>query len=315
MPGIDKARGRVVALVVLLLLAAAALRGYLPGGAHARREPPTDNMAAFFAVIALLSVSIAIVAIAIIMRMRDRRVRPAAAEHTTERFGRASGQPTWRRLLIGFAVIVAWLLLVALFVRLGAPHGIEQPAAAPESSTATHDNGPATPPPQRPPSETGRDMLGYLGATTVALFLLVAAGAVVASQRQRRVTQPDTSSVESYGPATKTGVPETLVRAAELGLAEIEDLSREPREAIIACYAAMEREFANVPGAIPQDCDTATEVLARAIEHHAVRADSATELVELFAEARFSPHIMNEGHREVAVRVLERVLAEVRSPA
>ena len=80
MPGIDKARGRVVALVVLLILAAVALRGYLPGGARARREPPTDDMAAFLAVIALLSVSIAIVAIAIIARLRDRRAAPASAE-------------------------------------------------------------------------------------------------------------------------------------------------------------------------------------------------------------------------------------------
>jgi hypothetical protein len=217
-------------------------------------------------------------------------------------------------LLIGLALIVAWLLLVVLLLRLGAHHGISQPVPAPDSSTAAHSNGSASQP-QRSPSETARDMLGYLSVTTVALVLLVAVGAVVASRRQRHVTQPDTSSVDSYVPPTKSGVPETLARAAELGLAEIGDLRREPREAIIACYAAMEREFAHVPGAIPQDCDTATEVLARAIEHHAVRADSATQLVELFAEARFSPHVMSEGHREVAVRVLERVLAEVRSAA
>ena len=62
-----------------------------------------------------------------------------------------------------------------------------------------------------------------------------------------------------YWPSTPRS--ESLVRAAELGLAEIADLSREPREAIIACYAAMERELANVPGAVPQDFDTPTEVL------------------------------------------------------
>ena len=35
----------------------------------------------------------------------------------------------------------------------------------------------------------------------------------------------------------------------------------------------------------------------------------------LFAEARFSPHVMNEEHREVAVRALQLVLAELKSPA
>src|SRR6185312_7579504 len=97
---------------------------------------------------------------------------------------------------------------------------------------------------------------------------------------------------------------ESLARAARRGLDEMTDLSREPREAIIACYAAMERELAQVPGAVPQEFDTPTEVLARAVEHHALHADNAVQLVNLFAEARFSPHVMNEGHRDVAVRVL-----------
>jgi len=34
----------------------------------------------------------------------------------------------------------------------------------------------------------------------------------------------------------------------------------------------------------------------------------------LFAEARFSTHVMNEGHREAAERALRLVLDELRSP-
>ena len=75
----------------------------------------------------------------------------------------------------------------------------------------------------------------------------------------------------------------------------------------------MERELANVPGAAPQDFDTPTEVLVRAVEHQALHADHAVELVNLFEEARFSPHVMSERHREVAVQVLQLVLAELRS--
>ena len=56
------------------------------------------------------------------------------------------------------------------------------------------------------------------------------------------------------------------------------------------------------PARLPQDCDTPSEVLARAVDRHALHADSATQLVELFEEARFSPHVMNEGHRDTAVR-------------
>ena len=55
-----------------------------------------------------------------------------------------------------------------------------------------------------------------------------------------------------------------------------------------------------------------SEVLARAVEHDALRSDSATPLVELFEEARFSPHVMGEGHRDSAVQALRQVLAELR---
>jgi len=54
-------------------------------------------------------------------------------------------------------------------------------------------------------------------------------------------------------------------------------------------------------------------VLARAVERHVLRADSAIELVDLFEEARFSPHVMDEDHREVAVRVLQLVLDELQA--
>lgn len=56
-------------------------------------------------------------------------------------------------------------------------------------------------------------------------------------------------------------------------------------------------------------------MLARAVERHALHIDNAVQLVNLFEEARFSPHVMNEGHRDVAVEVLRLVLAEIRSPA
>jgi hypothetical protein len=150
----------------------------------------------------------------------------------------------------------------------------------------------------------------------MVLMLLVLAGVVIAGRRRQRrsataVVSPDTE----YRSAASVSAPNPLARAAEVGLAEIGDLSREPREAIIACYAAMERELENSPEVIPRESDTPSEVLARAVEHGALRADSATELVDLFEEARFSPHVMTEEHRETAVRVLRLVLDELRSVA
>jgi Domain of unknown function (DUF4129) len=308
----DKATGRVVAVIVLLIVIAASLRGYLPGAEHAARKSPPHSGASLVYVIAMLSVSVAIMAVAVIIRLRDpRRAAPSAAG-LPDRFSDGRGRPTWRVLAIGAAVLAAWLLTVWLLSHFVVLHTAGQAPAAPASPNPTPTNN-VTRPPQ--PRDVGEDraMLRSLIATAVALTVLTVVGAVAAARR-RRVGEVPIVAAEMPGSPAAAGAADSLVRAAEVGLAEIGDRSREPREAIIACYAAMERELAHVPGAVPQDFDTPTEVLARAVESHALRGDSAGELVNLFEEARFSPHVMSEAHRTSALSVLQLVLADLRSP-
>ena len=214
--------------------------------------------------------------------------------------------------MIGAAVLVVWLLVVWLLSQFIVLQGPGQPQSAAPSSAPTPaaNNSPRPPGPRDAGAD--RDVLHYLIASTVALLATIVGGAFVTARR-RRVGEPHIDPVQPLPVPTPTVASMSLVRAAESGLAEIEDLSREPREAIIACYAAMERELAHFPGAVPQDFDTPTEVLARAVEHHALHVDNAAELVNLFEEARFSPHVMSETHRESALRVLQLVLAELRS--
>ena len=61
----------------------------------------------------------------------------------------------------------------------------------------------------------------------------------------------------------------------------------EPRAAIIACYAAMERGFA-AAGSAPAVADTPAEVLARATRAGLVRSSLAETLTGLFRRARYS---------------------------
>ncbi len=308
----DRSTGRVVAVIVLLIVIAASLRGYLPGVDRAARRGPPDSPASLVYVIAMLSVSVVIVGVAIIVRLRDPRRAAPSAGGLSERFSDGRGRPTWRVLVIGAAVLVAWLLAVWLlshFVTLNI--GGEPPAAPPSTAPAPGTN--ASRPPQPPDVGADRDVLHYLIAATAALIVLIVVGAVFAARR-RRVEEPPTVGAEMPRPPTAPSTSESLVRAAEVGLAEIGDRSREPRAAIIACYAAMERELSRVPGAVPQDFDTPTEVLARAVENHVLHVDNAAELVNLFEEARFSPHVMSEAHRESALGVLQLVLADLRSP-
>jgi hypothetical protein len=307
----DRATGRVVAVIVLLIVIAASLRGYLPGVDRAAQKSPPDSGASLVYLGAMVGVSLVILSVAVIVRLRDPRRTAPSASGLSERFSDGRGRPTWRVLVIGAAVLVAWLLTVWLLSQFITLHVGGQPPTAPPSTAPTPATN-ASRPPQPPDAGADRDVLHYLIAATVALFVVIVMGAV-ATARRRRVGEPPIVAAEMSRPPTAPSTSESLVRAAEVGLAEIGDLSREPRAAIIACYAAMERELSRVPGAVPQDFDTPTEVLARAVENHALHGDSAAELVNLFEEARFSPHVMSEAHRMSALSVLQLVLADLRS--
>ena len=313
MGGIDRSTQRVIAVVTLLIIAALALRGYLPGiEPAADRKRPSSNPASLIVVVAMLSAAVAVIGFAIIARMRDRKPRRPAGGEPPRRSG-AMGRPTWRFSLIALGLVIGWLVLVLFLTSLGGDGPAQQPAPGPPAAGEEETPAPrrdAAPQPEADDPDAQTDVVGYLIPPMLVLMVLVVVGTAVASRRQRRDAKlhpaPDLEDVPA-APA----VTDSLARAAEVGLAEIGDLSREPREAIIACYAAMERELTRVPGAVPQDFDTPSEVLARAVDRRALRADSATELVELFEEARFSPHVMTEAHRDAAVLVLQRVLAEL----
>jgi Domain of unknown function (DUF4129) len=297
-------------VIVLMIVAAAALHGYLPGGEPPPRERPTSGFGSLFAVGAMLTVSMAIIAIAILTQSRRPSASPGAGAPPREMAG-ARRPLTWRMALIAAGVVIAWLLLTALLSRLNPALSIEQPPP----DAGTPPSGVPRPLAEEPPEpESPSSVFSLLAGSTVLLMVALFVGALIAARRQRHAMPPQIRVGDEYRSPATAG-PESLARAAELGLAEIGDLSREPREAIIACYAAMERELENSPEVVPRESDTPTEVLARAVEHQALGADSATELVDLFEEARFSPHVMTEEHREVAVRVLRLVLSELRSVA
>lgn len=297
-------------LIVLLILVAAALRGYLPDQHGEAPAEPGSGLTATIFVVAALAVTVALLVIAVIARLRDPPLLAPSAGDLSDMLGGDTRRPSWRVLLIGLTMTMAWLLIAMLLTRLFVAHNGSPSTPIPDSSALPA--GPSIAPP-RPHHDAG-DMVGTLIASSVPLLLMIVVAAVITSRRRWLAAQKPRpvgiadDHVASAAPAKRS---ELLARAAELGLAEMSGLSREPRQAIIACYAAMERGLANVPGAVPQDCDTSTEVVDRAVEHHALHADNAVELVNLFAEARFSPHVMNEGHREVAVRVLRLVLDEL----
>jgi len=304
----------VTVLVALLFMAAVALRGYVPGADQVAADTDQESPLAGIVVVGLLAAAVAVVVVAVVLRLMGRNARPPTAAARSDWLRRDRAGPTWRVSVIAFGLILGWLLLYAALSRLGGPRH-DVPAQIPGTTPDEAESEAARNAADLPPDVGGESsLLGYFYTATVIFLFVLVVGTIIASRRRRRPAHPArwADDGESGEPNTRS---ESLARAAEVGLAEVGDLSREPRKAIIACYAAMERELSLLPDAAPRDFDTASEVLARAVDHHALRPDSATQLVDLFDEARFSSHVMNEGHRDAAIGVLTHVLDELRSHA
>jgi hypothetical protein len=272
-----------------------ALRGYLPGSEPvADRQRPQSSPVALVVDVALLSISVAIIGFAIIARLRNHEARRPGAGSLPGSRG-AMGRPTWRFSLIALALAIGWLLLVMLLMRLGvgAP-GDQSPSGSPTIADPGSAQTTTNPVPRQPhsPDDPGPNVVGYLVPPMLILMALIVVGTAVASRRQRRAATSWAADGEVPEVPAQAGAAESLARAAEVGLAEIGDLTREPREAIIACYAAMEGELTHVPGAVPLDCDTPSEVLAA---QSPMRAACDSTLVTC-SRSTLSRR-MNEGHQ------------------
>src|SRR5271154_6163740 len=145
-PMMDKATGRVVAVIALLIAIAASLLGYLPGVEQAGQRQPPHSGSSLLYVAALLTVSLLIVAVALITRLRDPRRVASSASPLSDRLSRGHGRPAWRVLLIGAAFLLAWLLLVWLLSQFVGPHGIDQPQSVPQSAVPAPANNVPRPP-------------------------------------------------------------------------------------------------------------------------------------------------------------------------
>jgi Domain of unknown function (DUF4129) len=87
----------------------------------------------------------------------------------------------------------------------------------------------------------------------------------------------------------------------------------DPRQAIIACYAAMERGFA-AAGSAPAAADTPAEVLTRAAGAGIVRSGSAETLTGIFRRARYSTQPMTSADSGQAATALAQMRAELTPP-
>ncbi len=137
-------------------------------------------------------------------------------------------------------------------------------------------------------------LLAGLAAAGVA-----AIGLALSSLRRPRRAEPEAGGAD---PAAAN-----LAAAMSAGAAAVHRHD-DPRTAIIACYAAMERSMSGA-GSPPAAADTPAEVLDRAAASGLVRLAAVDALTRLFRRARYSDHVMVADDRTAALTALTELQA------
>jgi hypothetical protein len=140
----------------------------------------------------------------------------------------------------------------------------------------------------------------------VALAVITLALLGYALVRRPTVLDPDGDELDE-----PVDDPVAIARAVEAGRTAMADRAiTDPREAVIACFAAMERTLSGMGGEVrPRDADTPEEVLRRGIQGASLPEAPSRVLLSLFHRARFSTHPMYPEDREAADRALGALLA------
>ncbi len=274
-----------LAVVTLLAVVALAARGGHPTG-HGRsseRQVPNavqDDLMTLIAVVDIITI-VALVALAV----RYRHQWQARRSHWIRNF-------VTILVVLAILVPVGYRAIVNRGLRLGA-----QDAQSSEQVGANPSRPSPAPPLKHVPARTAH--FNWTLALTIGGLLL--AGALVLVLRR------------GPPPRVHEGRPveDELSAVVE---ASIDDLRRErdPRRAVIAAYANMERVLAS-RGLARHRPETPFEYLARVLRDLHVRESAVRSLTELFEYAKFSTHDIDATMKEDAIDALAAVRADLRS--
>ncbi|HET7743137.1 MAG TPA: DUF4129 domain-containing protein [Gaiellaceae bacterium] len=277
--GRSSSRVLLPALVVLALVAivAIAATGSLPGSTSDTRRPP-DVL--FDTVFSLLAVALIPAAVILVWGLAQRR--EVSAEY----------QKVRRR---NQALIFLLLLLpVAVY--------FYRPTHPPDQESGLAHAQPVAPG-TTPPNPGGTQYEPRFAWLPVTVILTLLGAAVLAwylsSRRKRTARERDEQ------------VTETLASVLDDTLDDLR-AEADPRRAVIAAYARLERALAT-QGLARRPAETPEELLGRVLGRLDVSGESIRRLTDLFERAKFSQHEVDDGMKEEAIAALQQVRDELRA--
>ena len=268
------------AAVVLLMLVAVAAGGYSLGGSGSTEASP-------YAIDTLATVALAVYAIGAVAVIIGLFVTGLDVRRGGEQL-----RPRRRSTVIVTIILGLALLFAAasgrFHFRLHQP-GSDQPTSL-GSNGKQQKGAPARKrhEPQFQPVPFAL-VVGGVAAAVVAFVL---------AERRRTRRLP-----------AEAAVADELVGALELTLDDLR-AERDPRRAVIAAYARMERALA-AHGIPRRRYEAPHEYLARVLEDLTHGGRGARKLTELFEQARFSTHDIDPSLKDEAIAAVESLQAEL----
>ena len=262
-------------LIGLLLVVALAARGGHPssGDLGPPREVPATLQDSLVTLLAIAYVVMIAVVLIVIFRFRDRWKDPGSR---------------WLRNYVAILILMSLITAGGYWaIRHGHFRQSAQDAQA-RQQQAGQRGGHRTrirPVPARPAN--------FEWPLAIALAGLVGLAGILVAVRRRLDVGPDPDSEPPPG---------NLLRAVER---TIEDLrsERDPRRAVIAAYAGMERALAS-QGIVRRASETPFEYVARVLRELEVGEAPIGSLTQLFEYAKFSPHEIDSAMKAKAIEAL-----------
>jgi hypothetical protein len=270
--------GVAAAVVGLAAIVAIASSGSVPSGGVGDRRP-SEGLADTVVSLALVVMALSAVAAVVLMSFFGR--------YTADGGMRPRRTPRHAMLLLLGTVALVSLCVRLLAERRGSLGGIFG-ASPPGRTDAT-----------APPTTGYRPEFAVWPVVAVLTLVVAALGAWWLAGRARRkaLGKPPSTPVEAL---------------ADVLAATLDDLRAEsdPRRAVIAAYARMERSFAAV-GLPRAAAEAPEEYVERVLEGLPISQRAVDRLTALFTWARFSRHDVRMETKEEAIRTLEEIQQEL----
>ena len=167
--------------------------------------------------------------------------------------------------------------------------------------------------PSRPP-EVAAGLPDWVGPAVLVLLAVVGTvlivllvWALVRDQLRRRIRRVGAAR-PNVRPEARTA--EDLVAALDAGLLDLSDTDRDPRRAVIACWVRLEQAAADA-GTPRHPGDTPTDLVGRLLAEQRVDAGVLAALAEVYREARYATHTVDDRMRAQARTALQRLRADL----